>query len=342
MSSSFFGSPRASSDPAQWAGWLGIDTVKLLVLRERAVHALQAGTAVHSSLEVLTAHSLRVAEYAKALMESETAATAPIDQAYLAGLLHDVGLFILVEHLPERAAQVETSSRREKASIWEIEHSSFGVTHAEIGGYLLALWGAPDAIVETPMLHHTPSVSAETTFGVLAAVHVANAVADAADLGIPVGPSLVDMEYLWQNGRHGTAAAMVRSVSRSRCGGSAGMSKILIVDDVPELVKIAAGALKTDGHEVLAAGNGRQALELSIAERPDAILLDVMMPGMDGIEVCRRLKADPQTRCIPVILVTARTDDNDVVRGLDAGADDDVAKPYGKEILAARVRRPCA
>ena len=74
------------------------------------------------------------------------------------------------------------------------------MTHAEIGGYLLALWGAPDAIVETTMLHHTPSVSAETTFGVLAAVHVANAVADAADLGIPVGPSLVDMEYLGRIG----------------------------------------------------------------------------------------------------------------------------------------------
>ena len=116
------------------------------------------------------------------------------------------------------------------------------------------------------------------------------------------------------------------------------MSKVLIVDDAPDLVIIAACVLKADGHEVLAAGNGKEALELSLAQRPDVILLDVMMPGMDGIEVCRRLKADPQLRSIPVILVTAKTADDDVVRGLDAGADDYIAKPFRKEILAARVR----
>ncbi len=116
------------------------------------------------------------------------------------------------------------------------------------------------------------------------------------------------------------------------------MSKVLIVDDAPDLVIIAACVLKADGHEVLEAGNGQEALELSLAQRPDVILLDVMMPGMDGIEVCRRLKADPQLRSIPVILVTAKTADDDVVRGLDAGADDYIAKPFRKEILAARVR----
>ena len=116
------------------------------------------------------------------------------------------------------------------------------------------------------------------------------------------------------------------------------MSKVLIVDDAPDLVTIAACVLRADGHEVLAAGNGREALELSVAERPDVVLLDVMMPGMDGIEVCRRLKADPQLRSIPVILVTAKTADDDIVRGLDAGADDYIAKPFRKEILAARVR----
>lgn len=116
------------------------------------------------------------------------------------------------------------------------------------------------------------------------------------------------------------------------------MSKVLIVDDVPDLAVIVACALRADGHEVLAAGSGQEALALSLSERPDAILLDVMMPGMDGIEVCRRLKADPQLRSIPVILVTAKTADDEVVRGLDAGADDYVTKPFRKEILAARVR----
>ena len=204
VSSSFFGSPRASSNPAHWAGWLGIDTVKLLVLREGAIRTAKGGAAANSSLEALTAHSLLVARSAKVLMEAEAANPTQIDHAYLAGLLHDIGLFILVEQLPERVAQVRTSAQSEKLSAWEIEHASFGVTHADIGGYLLALWGAPDVVVETTVLHHTPALSADhdheymvpAAFGVLAAVHVANAVAIAADLDIPVGPPLVDMKYL--------------------------------------------------------------------------------------------------------------------------------------------------
>ena len=106
-------------------------------------------------------------------MESEAFGTTQTDYAYLAGLLHDIGLFILAEQLPERVTQVWTSARSTRASTWEVEHASFGVTHADIGGYLLALWGAPDAIVETTALHHTPALSPETAFGVLTAVHVA-------------------------------------------------------------------------------------------------------------------------------------------------------------------------
>jgi len=116
------------------------------------------------------------------------------------------------------------------------------------------------------------------------------------------------------------------------------MSKVLIVDDAPDIVAISACALKADGHEVVSANTGRAALESAATQRPDAILLDVMMPEMDGIEVCRRLKADPQLRSIPVILVTGNTTDDDVIAGLDAGADDYVTKPFRKEILAARVR----
>ncbi len=116
------------------------------------------------------------------------------------------------------------------------------------------------------------------------------------------------------------------------------MSKILIVDDTPDLIVIAGHVLRVDGHEVVAATNGKDALELAVTQRPDAILLDVMMPGMNGIDVCRRLKADSQLRNIPVILITGKTADDEIVLGLDAGADDYVVKPFGKEILAARVR----
>jgi putative two-component system response regulator len=96
--------------------------------------------------------------------------------------------------------------------------------------------------------------------------------------------------------------------------------------------------VKDQGYEASVASNGRQALDLAAAERPDVILLDVMMPGMDGIEVCRRLKADEELRNIPVILVTAKDLDKEVVRGLEAGADDYVTKPFNREVLAARLR----
>ncbi len=116
------------------------------------------------------------------------------------------------------------------------------------------------------------------------------------------------------------------------------MSKILVVDDSPDIVTLMARALTAQGYEVCVAGNGRSALQVASAWHPDAILLDIMMPLMNGIEALHRLKDDPGLRTIPVILVTAKSHDADVIAGLDAGAHDYVTKPFKKEILVARVR----
>jgi len=116
------------------------------------------------------------------------------------------------------------------------------------------------------------------------------------------------------------------------------MTKVLIADDAPDILELLTFMLRKEGYEVVTANDGRRAIELSSTEQPDVILLDVMMPEMDGIETCRRLKADPRLRGIPVILVTGKTADDDVVHGLDVGAEDYVTKPFRKEILAARVR----
>jgi signal transduction histidine kinase len=116
------------------------------------------------------------------------------------------------------------------------------------------------------------------------------------------------------------------------------MAKILVVDDTPDVVRLLRWNLIRQGHDVLVAGDGRQALGLAAAHRPDAILLDVMMPELSGIDVCRRLKADPQLQAIPIILLTAKSLDHEVIEGLDAGADDYVTKPFTKEVLAARLR----
>jgi two-component system, cell cycle response regulator len=116
------------------------------------------------------------------------------------------------------------------------------------------------------------------------------------------------------------------------------VAKILVVDDVPDNVKLLKYELSDDGYEVLTALSGQEALDVARAERPDVILLDVMMPGLDGIEVCVRLKRDPELEPIPVIMVTARERDDDVVRGLDAGAHDYITKPFNSQIVLARVR----
>ena len=116
------------------------------------------------------------------------------------------------------------------------------------------------------------------------------------------------------------------------------MTKVLVVDDMPDMAKLMARAVEDQGYEVFVAGDGRQALQMASTERPDVVLLDIMMPQMNGIEVLRHLKEDAELRVIPVILATAKSADGDVIEGLDAGAHDYVTKPFKKEILAARVR----
>jgi two-component system cell cycle response regulator len=115
-------------------------------------------------------------------------------------------------------------------------------------------------------------------------------------------------------------------------------ARILVVDDVEANVRLLEAKLTLEYYEVLTAGDGSSALQVAHDERPDIILLDVMMPGMDGFETCRRLKADPVTRHIPVVLVTALDGREDKLKGLDAGADDFVTKPIDDVILFARVR----
>ncbi|MCP4110154.1 MAG: response regulator [Desulfobacteraceae bacterium] len=112
---------------------------------------------------------------------------------------------------------------------------------------------------------------------------------------------------------------------------------ILIVDDEPENIRILATLLK-EKYSPIAAINGLKALELvNKGNRPDLILLDVMMPEMDGYEVCNRLKSDKNTRNIPVIFITAKSEPEDEIRGLESGAVDYIRKPFDPEVVEARI-----
>ena len=110
---------------------------------------------------------------------------------------------------------------------------------------------------------------------------------------------------------------------------------ILVADDDPQLLRLVTRNLQFEGYEVLPASDGQQALEQIEAQRPDLVLLDVMMPKLDGFSVCHRVR---EFSAIPIILVTARGQEQDKIRGLDLGADDYLTKPFSVDELLARVR----
>ncbi|HLG29736.1 MAG TPA: response regulator, partial [Candidatus Brocadiales bacterium] len=120
--------------------------------------------------------------------------------------------------------------------------------------------------------------------------------------------------------------------------GETKRSKILVVDDNEDNVELLEAFLLPMGYEVIKALNGREALEAVERDHPDLILLDVLMPEMGGLEVCRRLKGGENTKFIPIILVTALKDVNDRVEGIEAGADDFLSKPIDKHELKARIK----
>ncbi len=111
---------------------------------------------------------------------------------------------------------------------------------------------------------------------------------------------------------------------------------ILIIDDEPINLKILSRKLETEGYEVIVTSSSETGLHLVNESQPDLILLDIMMPEIDGFEVCRRLKASPQTIEIPIIFLTSKTDTEDVIKGFELGAVDYVGKPFKHlELLAA-------
>lgn len=113
---------------------------------------------------------------------------------------------------------------------------------------------------------------------------------------------------------------------------------VMIVDDTARNVQVLAAVLDTAGYKIAAASDGRQALDMMAAVAPDLVLLDVMMPGMDGFEVCRKMMSTPATATIPVILLTARTAPEDIAQGFASGAVDYVTKPFNATELLARVK----
>src|SRR6187399_1393203 len=116
------------------------------------------------------------------------------------------------------------------------------------------------------------------------------------------------------------------------------MERVLIVDDDPDIVRLVRYNLSHSGYEVQSAGTGREALELVQKQPPDLVVLDVMLPDVDGLEVCRTLRQQPSSRRIPILMLTARGEEIDRVVGFELGADDYVSKPFSPRELVLRVK----
>ena len=114
--------------------------------------------------------------------------------------------------------------------------------------------------------------------------------------------------------------------------------KVVVIEDEDDIQEVISYNLLRDGFNVRATGDGEDGLQLIKRELPDIVLLDLMLPGLDGLEVCRRLKEQPQTSAIPIIMVSAKGEESDVVLGLGLGADDYVTKPFSPRELVGRVK----
>jgi two-component system phosphate regulon response regulator PhoB len=116
------------------------------------------------------------------------------------------------------------------------------------------------------------------------------------------------------------------------------MGRMLVVEDEPAIAELIALNLRHEGHEVLLAADSQQAVEAVRGALPDLVILDWMLPGESGLALARRWRGDPRTKELPIIMLTARTQEQDLVQGLDAGADDYVGKPFSTTELLARIR----
>ena len=115
------------------------------------------------------------------------------------------------------------------------------------------------------------------------------------------------------------------------------MKKILIADDRPEVVELVRVTLEGEDYEIVDASNGKETLRKARLEKPDLVLLDVVMPKMDGFEVCRKLKKDPQTKEIPIIMLTAKGQEADKEKGREVGASDYITKPFSPSALLIKI-----
>jgi HD-like signal output (HDOD) protein len=176
VNSAFFGLARRIVIPHEAVCFLGFDTVKALVLSGKIFSQFDPKRSVRMSLEALWQHSLRAGLCGRTIGSAEALARKSQDDAFAAGILHDVGKLVLAQNFPDIYADILASARARRQPVWELESENFGISHAEIGAYLMGLWGIKEEVIVAIAHHHRPPIG-PASGGLSAVVYAANALA---------------------------------------------------------------------------------------------------------------------------------------------------------------------
>lgn len=214
VNSAFFGSARQISDPAEAVAYLGLSTLQALAFSNEIFSQFNPQTCRLFSLAVLEQHSWATGLLARRIAALEQQNNQMMDLSFLAGMMHDVGQLVLAQGLDSEYSEVIEQARQKNQSISDTEQAIFGVSHAEVGAYLLGLWGLPDLIIQAVGSHHDLQRSLATGFTPLVAVHAADIlIHEQQRIVTEVPPPELDMVWLERNGLAGRVEAW-RAASR--------------------------------------------------------------------------------------------------------------------------------
>jgi putative nucleotidyltransferase with HDIG domain len=175
VNSVFFGLPQKIGTPEQAVMLLGLENIRALVLSVKIFSEFSQKKYSWFNMDAVFSHSISVSGLAKAIVKYEKLEQDLINYSLMAGLLHDLGKLILATNFKDTYRQVLAQLQNSEQPLWKLEYEEFGTSHAEIGAYLMGLWNLDNPIIEAIAFHHRPALSASTEMGLLAAVHVANA-----------------------------------------------------------------------------------------------------------------------------------------------------------------------
>ena len=175
VNSAFFGLPEPVSSTVRAVNLLGLQTIKTLILTIKIFSQFDRAGLPCYSIPSLMDHSVSMGILARSIATQEDLGQKQIDQAFMAGLLHDIGKLILLDKLPSKCLEISKAFNSSGCQLWEAEQKVLGTSHAQVGAYLMGIWGFSESIVEAIAFHHCPSKCSNSTFGILSIIHLANA-----------------------------------------------------------------------------------------------------------------------------------------------------------------------